>query len=448
MLKKFFLLLSAFLIVHLGYHLRLQQFSAFPAVGDTQDEVKYAFNGLNLIKKGTPESWSWWDNYGNFPVVNIRDNPYRLVKPYFDDPPIFALIMGGYSLYQGMDTLEKVDVGVLRWPMLKLGALNILLLFTLVYLTVNFKTAILSSLFYATIPTIVLSSRLPLAENFLVTLSLSSLLFAHFYLKKKKVIYLILANLVCFIAPLTKQTGLYVPFALIFLFFAHKRYYACLTTFLTMLLSVLAWFGYGLYYDWDLFIHLQSIFSGREIRQPTTIINLFDTFRIGEKPMATSGLLLWGWISIISLGRTKYKEKFSKLIPLVSLASYLVLFSIMSGHNKGWYRIPFYPFLAWAMGVNLVQIISNPDFLSSFFFIALAFFQSFVFGSGERFFNQVEVKIYQVLLSLGAACPLIYELTDQKRFKQITRLLIIIAFILLIRFNSLTITQFQDQFWY
>lgn len=172
-------------ISFLGYRLREKHFSAFPVINDTADEYKYAFNGISLIKNGVPESWSWWDNYGEFPVVRLRNMDFRMVKPYFDEPPLFGLLMGSYAISEGMDSHEKVDPGVLRWPMLKLGAVNVFLLFLLVYFCAGLSEAVLASLLYATVPTMVLSSRLPLAENFMVTLSLAALLLLLLFVKTK-----------------------------------------------------------------------------------------------------------------------------------------------------------------------------------------------------------------------------------------------------------------------
>ena len=132
--KLIFVVLVGILISGLGYFLRLQKFYFFPPVNDTRDEYKYAFNGISLIKSGYPSSWSWFDDYKTFEIRDIRGSTYRMVKPYFEDPPLFGLIMGSYAISKGMDNFEKVDAGALRWPMLKLGAFNVFLLYSLVYL--------------------------------------------------------------------------------------------------------------------------------------------------------------------------------------------------------------------------------------------------------------------------------------------------------------------------
>jgi len=112
-----------------GYYLRVQQFSHFPPVGDTADEVKAIFNGVNLIQDGIPRSWSNFAEYGDQKFQFIRNTDYRIVEPWFDEPPVFALITGAYSISKGMTTLANIDAGVVRYFMLKIGALNIFLLF-------------------------------------------------------------------------------------------------------------------------------------------------------------------------------------------------------------------------------------------------------------------------------------------------------------------------------
>ncbi|MGI5826330.1 MAG: glycosyltransferase family 39 protein [Patescibacteria group bacterium] len=447
---KFILVIALGLAISfLGYRLREKHFSAFPTINDTGDEYKYAFNGISLIKNGVPESWSWWDNYGEFPVVRLGNMDFRMVKPYFDEPPLFSLLMGSYAMSEGMDSYEKVDPGALRWPMLKLGTVNVFLLFLLVYFCAGLSEAVLASLLYATIPTMVLSSRLPLAENFMVTLSLAALLLLLLFVKTNSKLVLVLMSLTAVSGILVKQTALYIPVAIIFLLLAKKKLKPALVVFGFIVLAYLAWFAYGAYYNWDLFITLQQVFSGREIKMPTMIINLFDTFRITEKTMSADGIMIWGVVSLILYSFVKdTKSKFTNLFLPVLTGSYLVLFSIMSAHIKGWYRIPFHPFFAWAIAAVFIEIVKKPKFLYTFFFLAVAFFASMVAGTGEQSWSQVQVKLYQVIFPLTLAPVLFYEIANHKCFKYISQVLLILSFALLIRFNIKAIFFFQDQFWY
>ncbi len=447
--KIILVVLVGLAIAFLAYFLRLQQFSSFPPVGDTEDEVKYAFNGLSLIKKGVPESWSWYDDYGQFSTLHIRNSNYRMVKPYFDDPPLFALLSGAYAISKGMNTYEKVEAGALRWPMLKLGALNVFLLFCLVYFVSGFWPALVSGLIYATVPSFILGSRLPLAENFLVTLSLISLLLLLWYLKKNSKLILVLCSLVAGCAVLVKQTGLFIPATIVFLLWANKKTKAALIIGLIGLTFLASWFVYGAYYNWPLFVHLQGVFSGRELRLPKMIIDLFDTFRISEKMMSIDGFLVWGWISLVvfSFFRNE-KNKMSFLIPMTMVGSYLIFFTVMSGHLKGWYRFPFYPFLAWAIAVGFIENLKKPRFLYSFFFITLAGFASLITGTGERFFGPLQVKLYQILFPLAMVPFLFNELKENTALKKLAQIILLVIFIFIIWFNIRTILFFQDQFWY
>lgn len=412
--KQIIVLFSGILIALLAYHLRLQKFYFFPPVNDTGDEYKYAFNGISLIKKGVPESWSWFEDYKNYQLFDFRGTRFRMVKPYFEDPPLFGLIMGSYAISKGMDGYEKVDAGALRWPMIKLGALNVFLLFFLVYFLAGFWEAVCSGLLYATIPSIVLSSRLPLAENFLITLTLSSLILFFLNSKANSKILSLLLYLISGSAILVKQTGIFLPVAIIFLFLASKKNKMALQLGIFTLFFFLIWIGYGYYYDWSLFLHMIGVFSGREIRLPSMIINLFDTFRISEKMMSTDGIIIWGWISvIINSFLEKRKQKFYNLVFPTLVISYLVFFSIMSGHAKGWYRFPFHPFLSWAIAAVFIDLVNKPKLIISFFFMAIAFFSSLISGTGESFWGPLTVKFYQILFPLSMLPFLIFELKEK-----------------------------------
>ena len=452
--KKYFLvILIGIVIAWLGYFLRLQQFSSFPPVNDTRDEYKYAFNGISLIKRGVPESWSWYDDYGKFEIKNIRGSEYRLVKPYFEDPPLFGLIMGEYAISKGMDSYDKVDSGALRWPILKLGALNIFLLFILVYLVGGIFEAIIAGLIYATVPTIVLSSRLPLAENLLVTIALFSLILLLFYLKRKSFIVLIFIALISGVSVLLKQTGVYIPAAIFFLFLSQKKYKPAIIVALCSLFFLGIWYAYGYYYNWELFLRLQGLYLGREIRLPTMIINLFDTFRISEKMMSTDGIIIWGWISIaiysLLIKAEKAEKKLPNLLLPIMTGFYLLVFSVMSGHIKGWYRIPLYPFLSWAIAGVVIEMIKNPNFIYTFFFITIPAAASWVGGMGGSFFTSIQVKIYQLIIPTLIAPSLLFQIKfSEKLFKRLAQIIIVLVLIFIIWMNVRTILFYQDQFWY
>ena len=210
----------------------------------------------------------------------------------------------------------------------------------------------------------------------------------------------------------------------------------------------MVWFFYGYYYNWDLFWRLQMIATGREILLPNLIIHLFDTFRITEKAMSVDGLLVWGWISLIVCSFLRKRENHFSRAMFIFSGTYLVLFAIMSGHINGWYRFPFYPFLSWAMARIFIEIYHSPRLLSGIFFITIPVLSAFITGTGETFFGNSQVKIYQVLITLLSLPFLIYEIKKDTASANISKVVLAASLLFLIWMNVRTILYFQDQFWY
>jgi|GEM_PF-2916609 len=449
-----FLPLAAWLLVGLaisyfGYTLLLRQFNSYPSVGDTYDEYKAPFNGLSLLGKGYPESWSWYGHYGNFPTRYINGADFRLVRPWFDEPPLFSLIAGLFCRKYGQTDIEHLDITVLRYPMLKFAALNIFLLYCLIFVLQGPAPAIIGSLIYATIPTIVLLARLPLSDNMLVTFTLISILSTVLYLQFAKKVFLIPAILFSALSLQLKSTGVFVPVAVGALLLAFGKIRPLLLTILFTAVSLGLWFAYGYHFGWATFLKTMEVSSGRELFSPTIIINLLHSFRIGEKVMGIDGWVWWGWFCLMFYPFVvRRQNRLSRLIIPVVTGSYLVFFTIMSGHVKGWYRAPFYPFLAWASAAVILQLIRRPRFLPFFFFIAIPFFSSFIYGQGGIRWTNSQIKIYQLLFVSSMIIPMLSELLRHPLLKIAFRFLIIAALILSLFYNYQTLTSFQDFFYY
>lgn len=448
-IKLFKHLLIGISISILGFILQMHDIEKFPPIGDNSDEVKGAFNGISLIKEGIPKSWSWFKEYGEIPIEIINGREYKIVKPYFDDPPLFALISGSYALWQNMDTFEKIDVLEMRYPMPFLGMINIFLLFSLIYLLKGILEATISALIYATTPTVVLGSRLPIADNSLITITLLSLVLFVFFIKTKSLAMLLTAGVVAGLGFFMKSTGIYISVVLVVLSFSLKRYKTSAMLILLLLLSVSVWFLYGAYYNWELFTKLLPVYSGRFLFAPTAVIDLFSVYRIGVSLLSIDGWIIWGWICIILYTFLDKSEKtdLKRLILPITVGCYLTFFSIMSGFTYGWYRFPFYPFLSWASAFVILEIIKNPRFLPVLFFIALPVSSSYIYGTGGRGWNQNTLRMYQILLPSLMTPVVFYELFNTPKLKKIIQAVIVVLFILAITLNILTIFFFQDYFW-
>src|SRR4030065_2698458 len=162
-------------IVILGNTLREFSYAEVPNPGETRDEYSFGWLGISLLKDRFPVAWSGIKAYGSsdYQKINVdhifdKDEYLPLFpinKPCFYHPPVFGLLVGGYAYAKGVRTFQDASVIILRRPVLKLGIATTILVFILANLLFGKGVAILSSLLYSTVPTIVISSRLALAET-------------------------------------------------------------------------------------------------------------------------------------------------------------------------------------------------------------------------------------------------------------------------------------------
>ena len=213
------------LIIIVGNSTRSFSYATVPQPGENSDEYAYAWAGLTLLTKGVPEAWTQFPEvYKNARKEKINvdhlfekypDFPeFTLVSPWFDNPPATGLITGGFAYLKGFRTLESISVITIRRPMLKVAILTTVLLYFFATLIFNKKVGLLAAMLYSIVPSVVISSRLALAENFMAPLFLASAIFAFLYLKKKNKKYWIAACIIGSFSVLFKLSGAAAPLAL------------------------------------------------------------------------------------------------------------------------------------------------------------------------------------------------------------------------------------------
>ena len=445
-------IILALFISWIGYRLRIEKFYFFPPLGDTSDETKAPFNGLSLLNLGVPRSWSWFPQYTNASEQKIRGTNYRLVQPWFDEPPLFSLMMGVYAKEKGINQYGEVDAGVFRWVMIKFAALNTFLLFVILFMLGKPIVGLAASAIYATVPTMVLGSRMPISDNMVGTFALLSVFLLLLYTKSKSKLALCALILLSSSTLLLKSTGIFVPMGIMFILLGLKDFKAAIFQIIGIGVMLGIWFGYGYYYDWNTFLKIMEVSSGRELFAPGNMISLFLVYRIGESIASVDGWLLWGWLAVVVYSyifvSDKSKSPLERLILPCLLGSYLVFFSIMSGHNKGWYRFPFFPFLAWAGAELIVDLIKKPKFLAGLFFIGVPLASSYIFGTGEYKFTNPQIRQFQYFFIAITGILMAKEINLHPVFLRAAQLLMLIAFVAAIIFNYRTIMFYQDQFWY
>src|SRR3990167_8479390 len=287
---KLFPLMLLFLIVVLGFLLRSHNLYTWPREGATFDEYAWTWLGINLIQKQTPISWSSQPQYTNREHLIYRGARFFLVKPYLEHPPVFGLVVGSFALLNGARDMYDIDIRTIRPLAIILGLAGIILIFLLAGELYDRKTALITSLLYATIPTIVVGSRIVQNENFFIPMWLLALLFTSKYLKNKNSLYRNIAAVICGLLILSKIPWIAAAGSIILVFLYLKKY-KDLFKFLSIVIPIgLLYLVYGFYLDAKLFIDLWGLQLNRYDITFSSIYALF------QKPWLVDRLYLDGWV--------------------------------------------------------------------------------------------------------------------------------------------------------
>ena len=360
-----FILLS--LVVILAFFLRNHNLYTWPREGATFDEYAWTWLGINLIQKQTPISWSSQPQYTNREHLIYRGARFFLVKPYLEHPPVFGLVAGGFALINGARDMYDIDIRTIRPLAVILGLTSIVLVFLLAKDLYDRKTALIASILYATIPTVVVGSRIVQNENFFIPMWLLALLFTSKYLKSKSSPYRNLAVVICGLLILSKIPWIAAAGSIVLIFLYLKKY-RDLFKFVSIVIPIgLLYLIYGFYFGSKLFLDLWGLQLNRYDISFTSIYALF------QKPWLVDRFYLDGWI---------YFGWFAFLILLIDIKKhYVIIFALLSyfvvfltgipdeaGH--GWYRYPFYPFLIISIALFIKDyFIKNP--ILTFLFLVL-----------------------------------------------------------------------------
>ena len=118
------------------------------------------------------------------------------------------------------------------------------------------KIALLSSIIFATIPSVVIGSRILQNENFFIPSFLLLLFFITKYLKTKRRLFLFATSIVCGLLVLAKIPWIAATLAIIAILFYNRKYKDGLTVLIISSIFFAGFLIYGYYYDWNLFVNL------------------------------------------------------------------------------------------------------------------------------------------------------------------------------------------------
>jgi 4-amino-4-deoxy-L-arabinose transferase-like glycosyltransferase len=278
------------LILLISFFLRLWQFDQYPAMGETIDEYAYTWLGQSILSGEPPASWSWFDHYEDVEMMTMAGQTFRLVKPWFDTPPLFSIIPGVMVKAWGAEKIQLPSIRVVRFPMIILGVLNVLLCYLVARALFSEKVGLMAAALYATIPTAVYGSRMVVTENLLITWLLLSILVLLHYLEKPKSMYLLILGILGGLSLLTKLTGVLVPATIVIWLIKDKRLGDALHVLITSVLVGSLWLIMGWKYGMDIFIQSFLAQSGLTIGFGSSL-NLF------LRPNIVDSLLADGWLT-------------------------------------------------------------------------------------------------------------------------------------------------------
>lgn len=365
-MKKWLSITIISVIVIFGLLLRSYNYSVWPRLGATFDEYAWTWQGMNLIQQGMPISWSPHPQYEVSTDIIYQKTHFRVVTPFLEHPPVFGIIAGAYALLSGAKDMYNVSIQQIRPLALLLGTVSIILVYVLVRNLYDQKTALISAVLYATIPTLVIGSRIVQNENFLIPVWLVSLYFTSKYIRGKKKRYRNITLVICFFMILAKIPWIALGFSIFGIYLFHKKYKDAALVIVATLLGLFAFAMYGYYYDWNLFVALWKLQANRYDLAFSSVFALFQKPYLVDR-FYTDGWIYFGWFAFVLL---LVKDLRKNIFIIAPLLSYLFIFiaGIPDEAGHGWYRYPFYPFLVISIALFIKEYFAK-NFLLTFFFL-------------------------------------------------------------------------------
>jgi hypothetical protein len=357
------------LILMLAAVLRFHDYALVPFHHETADEYQHAWEGWHLLQERVPAAWSTFPEA--YPVDQTRDfrwfgDRYTLVRPYFDHPPLFSLLVGLASALGGARDYLSCTLPVMRVVPILLSLAGLLLLHRLALLYgAEERAALLAVLVYAVLPPIVLAHRLVKGESLLALLFMGAILAtARGGGESRR--GAIVAGILCALSLWTKATGVAVPATVLLLMLSRRRYRDA------AIAASIALGGAGLYllyaaaYDFGIFV---KVIAAQATSKWVSIESILDL--LGGKIVVQwfgRGWYLW---LLLAAGVAAFRRERALLLPV---AIYGAVVALTADHRVifGWYRTPLLPFLCVAAGLYLHEMLRDADLYRAFPFAASA----------------------------------------------------------------------------
>ena len=433
------LFLPILLIILLGFVLRAHNLNTWPRLGATFDEYAWTWQGINLIQDHVPKSWSPHKEYSDKKYVEYQKTAFWIATPYLEHPPLFGLVSGSFAIANGASNMYEVTIDKIRPLALFLGALSIGLIFILTKEIYDKKIALLSSLIFATIPTIVIGSRIIQNENFFIPSFLLSLIFIVKYLKTKRRLFLFAGAIVCGLLIIAKIPWIAATLSVTAILFYNKKYKDGLIVALIISLFFAGFLIYGYYYDWNLLVSLWKLQLQRYDLTFNSLFALFTQPYLVDRTMI-DGWIYFGWFTFILLLIKDLKKNYVLIFALLGYLAVFV-FAIPNEAGHGWYRYPFYPFLAVSIAI-FIKDYFNKNLLLTFVFILFTGL-SLLELSWARVFG-FSFIIFRLFLFLSAL-PLLSLFFKDLRLKRLSSSLNYLMLFIIFGLNIWSVYLYNEQ---
>ncbi len=406
---KNYIWLILFLVFALGFLLRAHNLNTWPRLGATFDEYAWTWQGMNLIKNGTPSSWSPHAQYTNFEQIIYQKANFRIVTPFLEHPPVFGLVAGSFAILNGVKDTLSLHISDIRPLALFLGVISIGLVFLLTRELYDKKTALIASFLYAVIPTVVVGSRIVQNENFFIPMWLLSLFLIVKYIKGKKKRYRNIAAVLCGLLVLAKIPWIAAAGSIFLIFLYLKKYKDAALFLFVPIVALFIYILYGSYYDWNLFINLWGLQVARYDLTFTSFFALFQKPYLVDR-FYLDGWIYFGWFAFV-LALTNFKKHY---IIIFALLSYFVIFiaGIPDEPGHGWYRYPFYPFLIISTALFIKEYF-NKNYILTFLFLIFTGLSMLELSWTQTFGFSFLVFRGFILLSALSLLPLFFPKTKK-----------------------------------
>lgn len=473
--SKLLIIVLLLILIFIGFRLRFRSYQFYPPIASTFDEQVVVWAGSSLINTGIPTSWSFIDDYltdnrGHFVGINNwsiyydNQNPnlsnfktfpkplshriefeldqgyksqFVVVQPQIEQPPLGPLLSAFLSGSYKLKTFSDIRLEQIRIPVIYLSVISILLVFVITKLAYDTKSAIISATLFTFVPTLVISQRLAVSENYLTFFILIGILFNLLWIKTNQTKFLILNSLLIIICYLIKPFGISLAIVLGLSIFVYQKplkflIYPLISTFI----SILIFYFYGSFYSLELFT---KVVSYQQNRFNAPLQGIFKLLIPRITNLFLDGWIIFGYLSVFYLTlRNRFKEDFWVVAPILSS---LFFFFIYGGEDYGWYRLILYPFLMIGMGKVISDAFDNVNPFLNVSFLILVLPTNLWWGFyGTNWYPLANIFRIVMVILLGIFTLGFLKQPIFKKLNQLT-LLLLILFSLWLSVKTINNTQ-------